>query len=457
MRHSDSQLAPGAGFVEELLIANVEPLAHRRSRAIVLAGFAVGLLLRVFMLSYRGTFDMDTNARWGRAVVREGLAHAYAGNYFPLAYQLFGAVEWLASRLGVDAIPVYKAANLAFDVGTFWVLMALLRQSRGGPLFALLYWLHPWFLSVFSLGYVDSHFTFFVLLWLWLVRDATTAGRYFLAGIPLASCVDDETAGGAARRQRGRLPVVQETGPDDWPERIRAGACRTGVRRLRALFCGGAVSRARHRRLAAVAGCRTLRIGSIQPVLTAHMPNIWYVVAYVLKPEGQDIWNVSSKMHLLPFVQARFFALFLTLAAIIWYAYVLAGTRSPRRDHSPFYYLTAFTGLVVPMLMTSAHENHLFLATALMIPLLASNPGRMSAAAIHGTLALQWLNLELIYGLNSVALGLRVPYTADVRLAVAIISVALSGVIAWRLYEDVRAGSDYTPASQMNSRQVGQA
>ena len=181
------------------------------------------------------------------------------------------------------------------------------------------------------------------------------------------------------------------------------------------------------------------RIGSIQPVLTAHMPNIWYVVAYVLKPEGQDIWNVSSKMHLLPFVQARFLALFLVLAAITWYAHVLAGTRSPRPDRGPFFYLTAFTSLVVPMLMTSAHENHLFLATALMIPLLASNPGRMAAAAMHGTLALQWLNLELIYGLNSVALGLRAAYTADVRLVVAIISVALSGVIAWRLYEDVTA------------------
>ena len=207
-------------------------LPNRRRRAIVLAGFAVGLLLRVFMLSYRGTFDMDTNARWGRAVVREGLAHAYAGNYFPLAYQLFGAVEWLASRLGVDAIPVHKAANLVFDAGTFWVLVALLRQSRGGPLFALLYWLHPWFLLVFSLGYVDFHFTFFVLLWLWLVRDATTAGRYFLAGIPLALAL--------MMKPQAVLPAAsvliylwfrrrdQTIGQSAYVP----GACRTGVRRL---------------------------------------------------------------------------------------------------------------------------------------------------------------------------------------------------------------------------------
>jgi hypothetical protein len=411
---------------------------HRRSRAILLAGFAVGLLLRVFMLSYRGTFDMDTNARWGRAVVREGLAHAYAGNYFPLAYQVFGAVDWLASRLGVDAIPVYKAANLAFDVGTFWVLTAMLRPSRGGPLFALLYWLHPWFLTVFSLGYVDSHFTFFVLLWLWLVRDATTAGRYFLAGIPLALALMMKPQAVLPAASvvvylwfRRRDPTVGQ----------RAYVLAPAVLVFAAyeLYFGAALFPERGIDALLLLPASYARIGSIQPVLTAHMPNIWYVVAYVLKPEGQDIWNVSSKMHLLPLVQARFFALILTLAAIVWYAHVLAGTRSPRPDRGPFFYLTAFTGLVVPMLMTSAHENHLFLATVLLIPLLASTPGRMSTAAIHGTLALQWLNLQLIYGLNSVAVGLRVAYTADVRLVVAILSVALSGVIAWRLYEDVAA------------------
>jgi hypothetical protein len=143
---------------------------------------------------------------------------------------------------------------------------------------------------------------------------------------------------------------------------------------------------------------------------------------------------VSSKIHLLPFVQARFFALFVTLAAITWYAHhLLADTRSPRLNGSPFLSLTAFTSLVVPALMTSAHQNRLFLATALMVPLLAAKPGRMVVAAIHGTLMLQYLNLELIYGLNSVAVGLRPAYTAEFRLAVATISMVLSGVIAWRL------------------------
>jgi hypothetical protein len=409
-----------------------------RSRVILLAGFAVGLLLRVLMLSYKGTYDMDTNAAWGRAVVRDGLAHAYAGGYFPLAYQVFGAVEWLASRLGVDAIPVYKAANLAFDVGTFWLLVALLRQSRGGPLFALLYWLHPWFLSVFSLGYVDSHFTFLVLLWLWLVRDATTAGQYFVAGIPLALAV--------MLKPQAVLPAASVLAYL-WFMRREQTIGQTAyvlapavlVFAAYELYFAAALFPERGMDALLLLPASYVRIGSILPVLTAHMPNSWFVVAYVLKPGGQVPWNVSSKMHLLPFVQARFFALFLTLAAITWYAHLVAGMRSSRPNGNPFFYLTAFTSLVVPSLMTSAHENHLFLATVFMIALLASRPGRMVAAAIHGTLILQCLNLELLYGLNSVALRLRDAYTAEVRLAVAMISVVLSAVIAWRLYAAVAA------------------
>jgi hypothetical protein len=423
---------------------------NRHRRIILLGGFAVGLLLRVLMLSYKGTFDMDTNAAWGRAVVREGLAHAYAGNYFPLAYQLFGAIEWLASRLGVGAIPVYKAANLAFDVGTFWVLVALLKQSRGGPLVALIYWLHPWFLSVFSLGYVDSHFTFFLVLWLWLVRDATTVGQYFLAGIPLALAL--------MLKPQAVLPVAGVLVYLWFRRRDRtigqtAYVLAPAVLVFAAyeLYFAAALFPERGIDALLLLPASYARIGSIQPVLTAHMPNIWYVVAYVLKPGGQDIWNVSSKMHLLPFVQTRFFALVLTLGVITWYAHLLAGTRSSRPNGSPFFYLTAFTALAVPMLMTSAHENHLFLATVLMIPLLASRPGPMAAAAIHGTLVLQCLNLELIYGLNSVVVGLRVAYTAGVRLAVAIISVVLSGVIVWRLFAAAKAKPEQVIVTDRNT------
>src|SRR6185295_9643060 len=58
------------------------------------------------------------------------------------------------------------------------------------------------------------------------------AGSIFPGRDPARPCVDDETTSGAARRQRAPISVVQEAGRDNWPDRIRAGACRIGLCRL---------------------------------------------------------------------------------------------------------------------------------------------------------------------------------------------------------------------------------
>src|SRR2546423_13626398 len=92
----------------------------------------------------------------------------------------------MVSYSGLKFFAVFKLANFAFDVGSFFLLLSLLKRQQANPLYALLYWLHPWFLTVFSLGYVDFQFSFFVLLCVWLLREHRTAD-YLLAGIPLAA------------------------------------------------------------------------------------------------------------------------------------------------------------------------------------------------------------------------------------------------------------------------------
>ena len=62
--------------------------------------------------------------------------------------------------------------------------------------------------------------------------------------------------------------------------------------------------------------------------------------------------------------------------------------------------LFTHAALVLPMLMTSAHENHLFLASVLLVPLLARAPGPHVTLAIHGLWAVQCLNIVGIYGLG---------------------------------------------------------
>lgn len=375
---------------------------------------------------------MDTNAAWAKAVLDRGLAAAYVGNYFPLQYQLFALCEWVASALQVDSIPVYKAENLAFDIGAFWILVALLKNRPHGWAYALIYWLHPWFLSVFSLGYVDAQFSFFTLLFLWFAQHAATPLDFFVAGVPaaLALLMKPQPAVPAVGvvlylwLKARRTSVLAEW----WmlvPAVLMFGAYE--------LYFAASLYETKGAGAALVLPVSYLRIGSIQPVLTAHMPNVWYPIAFALKERSAEIWSVSSKIHILPYVQVRFFALALTMAVVAWYARKLAAVPRWEPRGAAFFYLVTFSSLAVPVLMTSAHENHLFLPSVLLVAWLAEHPSRAAALAVHLTLVLQAVNLEAIYGFYRPALFLRSAYSQEVRLLTAVVSIALFAVIGREL------------------------
>src|SRR3954466_15954400 len=94
------------------------------------AGFLSGLVIRYFMLFYMGVFDMDAYFNWGRKSLETGLVKTYIGIYFPFQYQIFEVCAWIATRLGVSLIPVFKSSNLLFDVGTFFLLLMILKRQQ---------------------------------------------------------------------------------------------------------------------------------------------------------------------------------------------------------------------------------------------------------------------------------------------------------------------------------------
>lgn len=144
--------------------------------------FVAGLIARFCMLLYVGVYDMRAYLEWGRKSLEASVVQAYIGIYFPFQYQVFQACAWVAARFRLPEVVVFKFSNLVFDLGVFVLLAVLLKRQRSNPAYALLYWLHPWFLSVFSLGYIDFHFTFFVLLCVLLLRNGE-ARDCLLAGI----------------------------------------------------------------------------------------------------------------------------------------------------------------------------------------------------------------------------------------------------------------------------------
>ena len=87
----------------------------------------LGLVLRVLGVPFKGTFDMDFFASWGEDVHRLGLAEAYQPTpdaIFP-PYQVFGLTAGLAQTFDLSMIVALKAVNLAFDIGTLVLLIAL--------------------------------------------------------------------------------------------------------------------------------------------------------------------------------------------------------------------------------------------------------------------------------------------------------------------------------------------
>src|SRR5262245_15214440 len=100
----------------------------RKGFPILLAGFAAGLVIRYLMLFYMGVSDMPSYFDWGKTTLQSGLIAAYHGIYFPLQYQLFAVNVWILSHLKYEYFVVFKASNLVFDIGSFVVLISLLRR-----------------------------------------------------------------------------------------------------------------------------------------------------------------------------------------------------------------------------------------------------------------------------------------------------------------------------------------
>jgi len=394
--------------------------------------FLVGLALRIYMISYPGGYDMLSYFAWGRDVRNIGLAHGYQGTYFPVQYQLFALCSGIAAGCHLPEYAVFKASNLVFDLGIVLLLRALIKQLGGNPAYAFLYWLHPWFLAIFSQGYIDSHFTFFVLLMLVVLKNGETVRRQLLAGIPL----------GASVLMKPQAAVLLFA----FPFYIALMAWKHRSFRALPLLAGPSLlligyniyfSVSLYPQLGFRAAVEMLRyypdVAAIMPVLSAYMLNMWYPLAFALKsPEG-DTAMVSSKIHILPFVEAQTIAAVISITLIAWFIWRLvhAGLRPRNRT---YLLIACFATTVVPVIMTSAHENHLFLASVLFIPLLAISREPLFNVSVQLTLLLQGLNLYLSYGAGQLAARLRPFYPENVRALLAVFSVVLFVIIARHLF-----------------------
>jgi len=385
-------------------------------------GFLAGLVLRLLMLAQMGTTDMLEYRDWAQRAWESGLPQTYHGIYFPLQYQIFMVCDWLAATLAVNWVPVFKFANLLFDACAFVLVAHLLRRQGSRPAYALLYWLHPWFLSVFSLGYIDFQFMFFVLLCVACLRGERTKD-YLLAGVPLGAAF-------LMKPQAQVLMVVSfaygmfrlARARDPRPLAILAFPIVLFLA-YEAYFASVLVAE-RGARAAALLPESYLGVVNVMPALTAQMPNLWYPIAYLLKQPGDQIYAVSDQLRPLLGVPLKYAAAVVVLGLVIFHVSRVA-RRSSATVAERFLSMFGFATVIIPFLMTSAHENHLFLGSVFLVLFLAKSMSPAFRWAAHALLAIQFLNIYGLYGNYPVWVGelLRGTYSQRLALVYALVSV----------------------------------
>jgi hypothetical protein len=173
-----------------------------------------------------------------------------------------------------------------------------------------------------------------------------------------------------------------------------------------------------------------LNITNVMPALTALMTNVWYPIAYLIKSPKQKIYEISDQIHVLPYLSAKYLAagVVLTLVGLHVWRVERAADLSPTER---FVTIFAFATLVVPFLMTSAHENHLFLGSVFLILIVARSAAFFLQLAVQVLLFVQFLNIYGLYGEHAAGLAqlLRQAYSEKVAVVYSLISLACFGVI----------------------------
>jgi hypothetical protein len=142
-----------------------------------------------------------------------------------------------------------------------------------------------------------------------------------------------------------------------------------------------------------------LHTADYSPILNGHFLNGWFTVAYYIKGANDPIHSVTDDLNGSGF-PVRSIAIFVVLT-LLFYFIIKTQKDSSVVKHNIGPYLTAcFASFAVPFLMTAAHENHLFLGTVLIIPVLARSKNLLFKIVVHIILLLQFINLYGFYGIG---------------------------------------------------------
>lgn len=378
------------------------------------AAIVAGLVIRCMSLSYMGIFDMATYHDWGLLAFKDGLIAAYQGIYFPFQYQLFELGAGLAIKLNTDYFIIYKLINLLFDCGNLIVLYLIFKKINVSKYYLLLYWLHPWFLIIFTQGYCDFQFTFFILCFI-LFSFKATSRNYMIAGIFL----------GFAFLMK---PQVQVIVLSLFIYCLYQYFKNRDIKTLH-IFIFPAILFIDYSLYFFVRSGNPFRLlrtyldaGSAMP-LTANFLNGWFPIAYYFNSPGDPIYSINDDI-MISNASLKSMAILTLLLLIYFFIKKLNKNNYTNKTDYNLFLVTGFSTFIFPFVMTSAHENHLFLATVLLIPVLGKVKNLSVKLSIHVLLILQCINLYGFYGYGenkNIAL-IKISYTYEIAFVLSLIA-----------------------------------
>lgn len=387
------------------------------------AGFLLGLAIRVAFIGHHGTEDPGIYQYWGGLVADFGLASAYHADYLPLQWQVFGSISALAEQFAIRPIVMLKAVNLVCDFGSFALIVVLLQRWAINPAYALVYWLAPYVAGLDWLSYVDFQPGLFVLLAVVVVSFSNRPVDFLIAGIPLGVALLMKPQSYTLFAMLGLFVLARAVlerrivGVGRWILLFIAPAVMVGVYSIYFWLNG--------RGLTFVVTSFSGQL-DVQPALSAQMPNIWHIVGNFYR-EGGPVASVTE-----PAIYHRIAAL-ATAAILTVFAFAVARTSGRRSDGINMLLLFAVGSLIVPMTMTQAHENHLFLGALFGSLLMVIARDRRFAVTLSALLLVAFVNLFAHYGFDRDTALDPLTYTAAAQLAVAVIATAIFVVMALQL------------------------
>lgn len=385
-----------------------------------------GLILRFISLFYNGIFDMETYYEWGLATLTNGLHESYHGTYFPIQYQIFEFCAWLAFKLNIDHFTVFKSINLLFDYGNLVVLYMIFKKMGVSYFYLLIYWMHPWFLNMVSLGYVDFQFTFFILLSLYFTFNGSKK-NYILSGLFL----------GCAFLMKPQVEII-----------IISFFIYCSLKYLKnkdlkpfLIFVFPVLLFTLYSFFFFFASASFLRlantyvfVSNVMPCLSANFLNIWFSIAYFLKDINAPIYSVSDQLSIFH-IQIKYFAIIIVFVLITYFLKNMVNKGSKNSEQFNFLLIACFSSVVVPFVMTSAHENHLFLGSILLIPILAKSKSLIIKISVHIILILQFINLYGYYGIGdikSISINMiNISYTNEKAFVLSLIAFSAFIILAF--------------------------